>query len=333
MQELVAAIDIGGTNTAIGLVDREGKIFAKSAISTTAFPDPKELVDAAAKKISGLLASAATEYGWASADIPLSGIGIGAPNGNYFNGTIEFAPNLKWKGVVPLARLFTERMNIKAVLTNDANAAALGEMYFGGAKWMKDFIFVTLGTGLGSGIVVDGRLVYGHDGFAGEMGHIIVMQHGRLCGCGRRGCLEQYCSASGIVKTYFEILKNSGVDYAKAINSENVDARTLYEMALRGDENAFYAFNYTGEMLGFALSNSVAYTSPQAIFLFGGLAQAGELLFNPAIISFEKNLLNIYRNKIKILPSSLPENDAAILGAASLIWNELQNQQTVDSKQ
>lgn len=321
MHLIVAAIDIGGTNTVIGIVNREGNILAKDAVRTADFPDPKDLVEVVSKKVLDLIANFILPTGYFS----LAGAGIGAPNGNYFNGTIEFAPNLKWKGVIPLAKYFSDTLNVKAVLTNDANAAALGEMYFGGARGMKDFIFVTLGTGLGSGIVVDGKMVYGHDGFAGELGHIIVMQHGRQCGCGRKGCLEQYCSASGIVKTYFEILRSAGSESPKPLDSEKVDAKYIFEKAMGGDESAFYAFNYTGEVLGLALANSVAYTSPEAIFLFGGLAQSGELLFNPTIISFEKNLLNIYRNKIKILPSALPENDAPILGAASLIWNELDN--------
>jgi glucokinase len=319
MHQAVAAIDIGGTNTVIGLVNRDGKILGKDSLRTTDYTDPKDLVAAAAKKIFALVDVSRSQNGGCA----LAGAGIGTPNGNYFSGTIEFAPNLKWKGVIPLAEYFSAALQVKTVLTNDANAAAFGEMYFGGAKWMKDFIFITLGTGLGSGIVVDGRMIYGHDGFAGELGHVIVMQHGRQCGCGRKGCLEQYCSATGIVKTYLEIIRSSDPQALDSLGSTVVDAKTIYEMALSGDENAFYAFNYTGEMLGLALANSVAYTSPQAIFLFGGLAQAGELLFNPTIISFEKNLLNIYRDKIKILPSSLPENDAPILGAASLIWNEL----------
>lgn len=326
MRQVVAAIDIGGTNTVIGIVDREGRILAKDLIRTIDFPVAKDLVEAVAKKVLDLIANCLPmAIGMSTADYMLAGVGIGAPNGNYFSGTIEFAPNLKWKGIVPLAKYFSEALQTKAALTNDANAAALGEMYFGGAKGMKDFIFITLGTGLGSGIVVDGKMVYGHDGFAGELGHIIVMQHGRQCGCGRKGCLEQYCSASGIVKTYFEILRSSGIESIGHLDSAKVDAKYIFEKAMGGDEIAFYAFNYTGEVLGLALANSVAYTSPEAIFLFGGLAQAGELLFNPTVISFEKNLLNIYRNKIKILSSSLPENDAPILGAASLIWNELNN--------
>jgi len=330
--EVVAAIDIGGTNTKIGIVDREGKILARDVVRTTDFPEPKNLVAAVKANINDLLNSltsqplnSSTPQLLNSPTLQLKGVGIGAPNGNYFKGTIEFAPNLKWKGVIPLADYFSEGLNVKAVLTNDANAAALGEMYFGGARWMKDFIFVTLGTGLGSGFVANGKIIYGHDGFAGELGHVIVMQHGRQCGCGRKGCLEQYCSATGIVKTYFEIIRNSDPDAFNKIERRDVDAKYIFDKAMGGDENAFYAFNYTGEMLGLALANSVAYTSPEAIFLFGGLAQAGELLFNPTILSFEKNLLNIYRDKIKIIPSSLPENDAPLLGAASLIWNELPN--------
>jgi glucokinase len=311
---VVAAIDIGGTNTRFGLVDEAGKILSHDAISTIAYPDANDLVKAVSEKIN---------YELRTTNSQLKGTGIGAPNGNYFNGTIEFAPNLKWKGIIPLAKLFEEQLSVPAVLTNDANAAAYGEMYFGGAKGMKDFIFITLGTGLGSGLVVNGQLIYGHDGFAGELGHTILIRHGRQCGCGRKGCLEQYCSATGIVKTYIEILKSEHSELLNTINQFNIDAKYIYEKALAGDGAAFYAFNYTGEMLGFALANSVAYTSPEAIFLFGGLAQSGELLFNPTVMSFEKNLLNIWKNKIKILSSALPEDDAAIIGAASLMWNEL----------
>lgn len=309
--QVVAAIDIGGTNSAFGLVTDDGRLLAKSNVPTADFPTPELLVNALAELIDAMLRQ--------SAGLILAGVGIGAPNGNYFKGTIEFAPNLRWKGVVPLAKLFRERLGVPAVLTNDANAAALGEGYYGAARGMKDYLFITLGTGLGSGVVVNGDLVYGHDGFAGELGHTIIMQHGRPCGCGRRGCLEQYCSSIGLVKTYAEILQASNVKRPDDLPLP--DARGIYELALSGDEHAFYAFNYTGELLGFALANAVAVTSPEAIFLFGGLAEAGELLFNPAQISFEKNLLNIYKNNVKLLPSGLPEHDAALLGAASLAWN------------
>jgi glucokinase len=309
---VIAAIDLGGTNTAIGLVTSDGRFLGKSVFPTTRYPSPESLIAAAAESIRYLLSQAdGTE---------LTAVGIGAPNGNYFKGTIEFAPNLRWKGIVPLAKLFRDQLSVPTVLTNDANAAALGEAYFGAARGLRDYLFITLGTGLGSGIVVNGQLVYGHDGFAGELGHTIVVRHGRPCGCGRRGCLEQYCSSTGLVKTYAEILRS---EQAESPDGDVFpDARRICELALAGDAAAFYAFNYTGEMLGFALANAVAMTSPEAIFLFGGLAAAGELLFHPTQISFEKNLLNIYKNKVKILPSGLPENDAALLGAASLAWNE-----------
>ncbi|MBK5284750.1 MAG: ROK family protein [Bacteroidia bacterium] len=306
MSRIAAAIDIGGTNTNFGLVDEQGKILAQDSVPTKKFPEPRELVKVVSAAISELL----------TPDSELIGAGIGAPNGNFFSGSIEFAPNMQWKGIVPLAKYFSEALNCEAVLTNDANAAALGEMIFGGAKGMKDFIFVTLGTGLGSGIVVNGEMVYGHDGFAGELGHVIIIPEGRSCGCGRKGCLETYCSATGIVTTYFSGIRNP----ESKINS--VDAKYIYELAKQGDQTAIDSFNYTGEILGLALANSVTYTSPEAIFLFGGLANAGDFIFNPTKESFEKNLLNIYKNKIKILPSQLKENDAALLGAASLIWKE-----------
>lgn len=306
-KQLVAGIDIGGTNTTFGLVDKEGAIVYKETIFTEHFPVPEDLVAEVAKHINTAFEKYAYEY-------TLAGVGIGAPNGNYFTGCIVFAPNLKWKGIVPLAKMFEETLKAKTVLTNDANAAAIGEMMFGGAKGMKDFIFITLGTGLGSGIVVNGEMVYGHDGFAGELGHITVFPDGRLCGCGRKGCLETYCSATGIVTTY----KNISADII-----QKVTAKDIYEKAMDDEPFAVKAFEQTGNILGLALANSVAYTSPQAIFLFGGLANAGNLIFKPTIQSFEKNLLNIYKDKIKILPSQLKENDAAILGAASLIWKEL----------
>lgn len=314
MQKIVAGIDIGGTNTVFGLVDEQGEILLKETVVTEHFPIPEDLVAVVVEHIK----KAASQF---SEKYELVGVGIGAPNGNYFKGTIEFAPNLKWKGIVPLAKLFEERLNVKTVLTNDANAAAIGEMMFGGAKNMKDFIFITLGTGLGSGIVANGEMIYGHDGFAGEIGHVIVFTDGRQCGCGRKGCLETYCSATGIKRSYSDLLMSN---HEKVEMKEMVaDAKFIYEKALEGEKSAIEAFDYTGNILGLALANSVAYTSPEAIFLFGGLAQAGDFIFKPTIESFENNLLKIYKNKIKILPSQLKENDAAILGAASLIWKEL----------
>jgi len=318
-QELAAGIDIGGTNTRFGLVDKEGTIIFKDSVRTTDFADPKDLVNTVSERILTAL-----NRKQETVNRKLIGAGIGAPNGNFFKGTIELAPNLKWKSVIPMAKYFNEELHAPALLTNDAKAAALGEMQFGGARGMKNFLLVTLGTGLGCGMVVNGELVYGYDGFAGELGHVIIIQHGRQCGCGRKGCLEQYCSNQGIVKTYFEILKSENPHALDELDTDTINAKYIYEKALAGDEAAFYAFNYTGELLGYALANSVIYTGPEAIFLFGGLTQAGELIFNPTILSFEKNLLPVYklRNKIKILPSSLKEDEAAILGAASLIWRE-----------
>jgi len=315
-QSFCVGIDIGGTNTAFAFVDISGKIIFKDEVPTGNSADPNDLIDRVCAAIKKAISKLGIEN-------DLAGIGIGAPNGNYFSGTVEFAPNLNWFGIIPVAKMFEEKMNVKAFLTNDANAAAMGEMFFGSAKGMKDFIFVTLGTGLGSGIVVNGDLVYGHDGFAGEMGHIIVIQNGRLCGCGRKGCLEQYCSATGLVKTYLEMLAINNPEVFSVLDKDKVNAKYIYEQALSGEDTAIITFNYTGEILGFALANSVAYTSPQAFFLFGGLAAAGDLLLIPTKVNFEKNLLSIYKNKITISVSGLPESDAALLGAASLAWNEL----------
>lgn len=311
-EEVAVGIDIGGTNTTFGIVDSKGNILYKETVSTEHFPIPEDLVAVICEHIKKAFAALPEK-------VELKGVGIGAPNGNYFKGTVEFAPNLKWKGVVPLAKLFSDRLGCKVLLTNDANAAAIGEMIFGAAKGMKDFIFITLGTGLGSGIVANGELIYGHDSFAGEVGHVIMFVDGRQCGCGRKGCLETYCSATGIKRTYTDLLISN---HQKLESSVNADAKYIYQRAIGGDKNAIDAFNYTGNILGLALANSVAYTSPEAIFLFGGLALSGDLIFKPTIESFENNLLDIYKNKIKILPSQLPENEAALLGAASLIWKQ-----------
>lgn len=313
-QPLAIGIDIGGTNTVFGLVNQQGEILAKENVSTEHFPLPEDLVAVVCEHIKKAFQPFTLTH-------QLKGVGIGAPNGNYFKGTIEFAPNLKWKGIIPIAQLFSERMGVKAMLTNDANAAALGEMIFGGARNMKDFIFITLGTGLGSGIVANGELVYGHDSCAGEIGHVIIFPDGRQCGCGRKGCLETYCSATGIKRTYADLLMSR---HEKTNLADKVaDAKYIFERARKGDVVAIEAFDYTGKILGLALANSVAYTSPEAIFLFGGLALSDQFIFNPTIKSFEENLLHIYKNKIKILPSQLKENTAPILGAASLVWKDL----------
>ena len=310
-QSLAVGIDIGGTNTVFGLVNQAGEILVKEKISTEDFPVADELVELICNHIQKTFQPLAEKY-------ELKGVGIGAPNGNHFNGTIEFAANLNWKGIIPIAQMFSQRLSVKAFLTNDANAAALGEMIFGGAKQMKDFIFITLGTGLGSGIVANGELIYGHDSCAGEIGHVIMFPDGRQCGCGRKGCLETYCSATGIKRTYADLLmsRHERTD----LTGKVADAKYIFDRALQGDVAAIEAFDYTGKILGLALANSVAYTSPEAIFLFGGLAQSRQFIFTPTIKSFEENLLHIYKNKIKILPSLLKEDTAPILGAASLVW-------------
>ena len=300
--KVVAGIDIGGTNTVYGIVNNEGKIIAQGAIPTTDFENPESLAKGVGKNILELI----------GVNYNLIGTGIGAPNANYFTGKVEEAPNLNWKGVVPLAEIFKETLNCTVKLTNDANAAALGEMTFGAAKGIKNFLFITLGTGLGSGIVVNGEMVYGHDGFAGEVGHVIMFPDGRMCGCGRKGCLETYCSATGIVRSYLSYFPENH------FNDIKVDAKYVFNRANENEAEALKAFQFTAEILGLALANSVAYTSPEVIFIFGGLAQSGDLLMKPLKESFENNLLSIYKNKIKILQSSLPESSAAILGAASL---------------
>ncbi len=314
MNKVALGIDIGGTGIKFGLVDRNGNILISDKVKTKGYPNPEKLPEDLFK--------------WAKAEckklkVQLIGIGIGTPNGNYYKGTIDFAPNLPWKGIIPLKDFFEKTFSLPAALTNDAKAAAIGEMYFGAAKGIKDFLFITLGTGLGSGIVVNGKIVYGYDSLAGEVGHTIVYRNGRECPCGRRGCLEQYVSAPGIVKTYYELLRNQNLDEFRTSLGNMIDSSEICKLAENGDSMALESFNKTGEILGFALANSVCYTRPEKIFLFGGLAQAGNLIFKPTIDSFERYLLPIYKNKIPILSSGLKESEAAILGSASLIWNEL----------
>lgn len=314
--ELSLGIDIGGTNTVYGFADAEGHILTRSSIRTDEYDDPEIFAGKLAKL--ALLSLQALEE-----DYKLTGIGIGAPNGNYYNGTIEFAPNLKWQGVVHLADLFRKHFDLPVVLTNDANAAAIGEMMFGAAKGMKDFILITLGTGLGSGIVANGRMIYGHDGFAGEIGHMIVDPKGRLCGCGRRGCLETYASATGITRTVRQFLEECKDDsLLRKFPPEELNSKMIYEAATMGDRLALEAFDYTTHILGMKLADAVAFSSPEAIILFGGLANAKEFIFEPVKHYMELYMLKIFQNKVKILPSQLPENDAAILGAAAMVWEK-----------
>ncbi|MDT8402696.1 MAG: ROK family protein [Bacteroidales bacterium] len=315
-KEIVAGIDIGGTNTVYGLVGQDGKILSEGKITTDTAPQADGFIKTLATEINKLLAG---HKGYS-----LKGIGIGAPNGNYHKGTIELAPNLAWKGIVPFGDMMEKEIQKPVVLTNDATAAAVGEMIFGGAKGIGDFIILTLGTGLGSGFVVDGQVVYGHTGFAGEYGHVIMIPGGRDCGCGRKGCLETYASATGIVRTVKIFMEESKKEsILRAVNPAVIDSRMVAEAAAKGDKLALDAFDYTARILALAIVNAVVVTSPEAIFLFGGLAQAGDLLFVPLRKYVDEFVQPVFRNTFKILPSAIPETNAAVLGAAALAWKEL----------
>ena len=310
----VVGMDIGGTNTVFGVVDSRGNVLASDSIKTQEYEEIDEYVDAVCKKLIPLL----QQFGGAE---KFKGMGVGAPNGNYYNGTIEFAPNLPWKGVIPLAAMFEDKLGIPTALTNDANAAAIGEMTYGAARGLRDFIMITLGTGVGSGIVVNGQLVYGHDGFAGELGHVIVEREGRICGCGRKGCLETYCSATGVARTAREFLvARSEPSLLREIPAEEIVSKDVYDAAIKGDKLALEIFEYTGTILGRALADFVAFSSPEAIVLFGGLAKSGDLIMKPIQKALEENVLKIYAGKTKLLLSQLKDADAAVLGASALGW-------------
>lgn len=307
-------MDIGGTNTVFGIVDKEGNVVCQDSIKTKAYPIIEDYVNAIGDKLDVLIESVGGKD-------KINGMGVGAPNGNYYTGNIEFAPNLAWKGIVPLAKLFSERVGVPCRLTNDANAAAIGEMTYGAAKGMKHFIMITLGTGVGSGIVIDGNLVYGHDGFAGELGHIIAVPDGRPCGCGRKGCLEAYCSATGIVRTAKEILTSSyDPSMLRNIPEEELTSKDIFDCAMAGDAVAKDIFQKTGELLGKALANFTVFSSPEAFIIFGGLAKAGDLIFKPVKEAMEENMLAVFKNKVKVLPSQLKDADAAVLGASAIGW-------------
>jgi len=317
-QDVVIGIDIGGTFTKYGFIDINGNSFLDGSVDTSGFPDVDSYLVNLFNTIQESLKSSGKEF-------KIRGIGVGAPTGNYYSGTVEDTSNLIWKGVIPLADLMKKYYDIPVAVTNDANAAALGEMMYGGAKNMRDFIVITLGTGLGSGIVVNGNVVYGHDGFAGELGHIVAIDNGRLCGCGKRGCLETYASASGIKRTVYELLADlTEPSDLRKVCFEDLTAKMICDAADKGDKIALKAFEITGEILGRNLANAVSFSSPEAIFLFGGLAQAGELILKPTKEHMEKNLLGIFQNKVKLLPSGLHNKNAAVLGAGGLMWNELQ---------
>lgn len=310
----VVGMDIGGTNTVFGIVDQDGNVVCQDSVKTKAYPIIEDYVNAIGEKLDVLIESVGGKD-------KINGMGVGAPNGNYYTGNIEFAPNLSWKGIVPLAKLFGERVGVPCKLTNDANAAAIGEMTYGAAKGMKHFIMITLGTGVGSGIVIDGKLVYGHDGFAGELGHVIAVPDGRLCGCGRKGCLETYCSATGIVRTAKEILTSSyDPSMLRNIPESELTSKDIFDCAMAGDAIAKDIFQKTGELLGKSLANFTAFSSPEAFIIFGGLAKAGDLIFKPVKEAMEENMLAVFKNKVKVLPSQLKDADAAVLGASALGW-------------
>lgn len=317
MKEVTIGIDIGGTNSVMGLVDREGTIHAERSIKTGNYLTIEEFVKSVKNQIEIAINSSDDE-------MKIVGMGIGAPDANYFTGEIEHATNLQWEGVVPISALFKEAFNIPVALTNDANAAAMGEMIFGNAKGMKNFIEITLGTGLGSGIVINGEMLYGHTGFAGEIGHMIVEHNGRECGCGRRGCVETYVSATAICRTLSELLairKDHSV--LRDIPPSKLNSKRVYDAAEIGDTIALEAFDITAQWLAITLSNSISFSSPEAIFLFGGLANAGDYLFKPLQKHFDTYVWDMFKNSVKILPSGLNDKNAAVLGAAALSWDEL----------
>ncbi|MDE5895953.1 MAG: ROK family protein [Muribaculum intestinale] len=315
MKPYVVGIDIGGTNTVFGIVDARGNVVASSSIKTGRHADIKDYVEELKTSLNNLLEAN-------DAIDKIAGIGVGAPNGNYFTGAIEMAPNLPWKGRIPLAELLKEAFGVPVALTNDANAAAIGEMTYGVARGMKDFIMITLGTGVGSGIVVNGQLVYGHDGFAGELGHVIVKpSNGRMCGCGRTGCLEAYCSATGVARTAREFLETrTDKSLLRDLPIEGITSKDVYDAAVQGDKLAKEIFEYTGKIMGEAFANFIAFSSPEAIILFGGLSRSGDLLMKPIKEAMDRNTLNIYKGKTKLLLSELKESDAAVLGASALGW-------------
>ncbi len=314
--QLVVGIDVGGQTTKLGVVDARGTVLAQTVIRTDTYDTVEPYIDELAEALKKIIKEAGAESN-------IRGIGVGAPNGNYYTGSIADAPNIAWgrKGTIPFAKLLSSRIGgLPVALTNDANAAAVGEMTYGAARGMKNFIMITLGTGVGSGIVVNGEIVYGHDGFAGELGHTCaVRNNGRICNCGKTGCLEAYCSAIGVARTAREWLQLT--DEPSSLRSlDNITSKDIYEAAKEGDKLALKIFEFTGKMLGRSFADFVAFSAPEAIVLFGGLARAKEFLVGPIEESMNENLLNLWKGKIKIVFSQLKESDAAILGASALAW-------------
>ena len=315
MDSFVVGVDIGGTGTKFGIVDKVGNVLFSSEMSTKKHDQVHTFIEELNDKLIELI----DKVGGVGR---IKGIGVGAPNGNIYTGNIEYAPNLPWRGIIPLAKMIQDKTKLPVKLTNDANAAAVGEMKYGAAQGMKDFIMITLGTGVGSGIVANGQLIYGHDGFAGELGHTIIVPDGRLHpGTGKRGSLESYASATGVTLTAIEILQKSDrPSLLRAVASSELNAKIIFDAATKGDELAKEVFDYTGKILGMALANFVMFSSPEALILFGGLTKAGDFILKPTREHLEANLIEIFQNKVKILVSHLKESDAAILGSSALMW-------------
>lgn len=316
-QPLAIGIDIGGTGTKFGIVDKDGNVIFSGEMSTKKHKDIEGFI----VELHGLLCELIEKAGGIG---KFRGIGVGAPNGNFYTGNIEYAPNLPWSGIIPIAKMMSDKFQLPVTLTNDANAAAIGEMMYGAAKGMRDFIMITLGTGVGSGIVANGQVMYGHDGFAGELGHTIVIPDGRMHqGTGKRGSLESYASATGVRLTALEMLENSTEDsLLRTADKETLDSKVVYDAAIKGDKLAMEIFEFTGKILGLALANAVMFSSPEAIILFGGLTKSGDLILKPTRRHMEENLIQVFQNKVKILVSHLKESDAAILGASALAWEK-----------
>ena len=315
-KQYVVGIDVGGQTTKIGVVDARGQVLAQTVIRSDNYDEPEPYLDEVAAAVKKVVEEA-------NVSGKVRGVGIGAPNGNYYTGMVEMAPNVVWARTtaVPVAKMLSTRLNgVPVALTNDANAAAVGEMTYGAARGMKNFIMITLGTGVGSGIVINGEVVYGHDGFAGELGHVrVIRNNGRLCGCGRTGCLEAYCSAIGVARTAREWLEMSE-EPSLLRGIDNISSKDVYDAAKEGDPLALRVFNFTGHMLGNAFADFIAFSAPEAIVLFGGLARSKEFLTEPILEAMNGNVLDIWKDKVKLVYSALKESDAAILGASALAW-------------
>ena len=313
----VLGIDMGGTNTKFGIVDARGNVINSSSIKTQQYTDINEYCDVLCQEMMKLVdAQGGIEL--------IRGVGAGAPNANYYTGNIENAANLPWKGIVPFAQMISERMGVPCRITNDANAAAMGEMTYGVAKGMKNFIMITLGTGVGSGIVIDGKVVYGHDGFAGELGHTKIIRDAsaRQCGCGQKGCIEAYASATGVARTAQELLSTTDQpSLLRNIPLKEITSKDVFDAAMQGDEMAKQIFELTGKLLGAKLADFIAFSAPEAIVLFGGLTKAGNILMEPIVKSMNENVVRFWKDKVKVLFSSLKDSDAAILGASALVWD------------